>query len=93
MEEENKNEINEAIINVSNNDTDKKNEEFGLSDKEIEKEGILRSNSINFTNDNTKSKSSLEKVDVTRIKSNISRTSTRTSLPPPGIYIYINNKK
>jgi len=86
MEEENKKEINETVINVSNNEnenTEKKNEEFGISDKEIEKEGILRTNSINFTNDNNKSKSSLEKINVTRIKSNISRTSTRTSLPPP----------
>jgi len=64
MEEENKKEINETVINVSNNEnenTEKKNEEFGISDKEIEKEGILRTNSINFTNDNNKSKSSLEK--------------------------------
>jgi len=107
-EENNTSGVNETVINVSNNENEKneviekcdekdisnvKNEEeFGISDKEIEKEGILRSNSIketekqeiNFSSEKDKSKTSLnESVNVSRIKSNISRTSTKTSLPPP----------
>ncbi|ORX44544.1 hypothetical protein BCR36DRAFT_243569, partial [Piromyces finnis] len=53
-------------------------EEFGISNKEINKEGVLRSQSINITENASKNSTSLE-----RVKSNISRTSTRNSLPPP----------
>jgi len=59
-------------------------EEFGVSKGEIEKEGILRSQNIEITNNDSKNPTKVE-----RIKSNISRTSTRASLPPPGFFYFI----
>ncbi|ORX84081.1 hypothetical protein BCR32DRAFT_266561 [Anaeromyces robustus] len=82
----NKNDNNKNDNNKNEKIENDKKEEFGISNKEIAHDGVLRSNSVNINENNiisVKNISDKDVVELQRIKSNISRTSTKNSLPPP----------
>jgi len=83
---------NTQVNNTEENNTQENNnndEQFGISNEDCKKEGILRTQSIDvdekkYLVDSNKENES-ETVPVQKIKSAVSRTSTKLSLPPPGI--------
>eukprot|EP00833_Pecoramyces_ruminatium_P001316 jgi/Orpsp1_1/1175348/evm.model.c7180000053481.1 len=89
--QENENQANENQANENqeneNQNNNERGEEFGISNEEFQKDKVLKTQSIGIDEHKSlvdpNNNNNNEKVPLQKVKSAVSRTSTKNSLPPP----------